>query len=144
MSAASEPRPEQKSPATALSALGPTTHAILRIGAGILFAQHGAQKLFGMFGKEAVPLLSQYGFAGVLEFFGGLILVVGLATRPVSALLTVLMLAAYAMAHMPMGGWPIENRGELALLYALIFVFFTANGAGPWSLDAWLRSRRER
>lgn len=144
MPAAPEPHPDQKTPFGALSAFGPATHAILRIGAGILFMQHGAQKLFGMFGKEAVPLLSQYGFAGVLELFGGLVIVVGLATRPVSALLTLLMLAAYVLAHLPMGGWPIENRGELALLYALLFLFFSANGAGPWSLDAWLRSRRER
>ncbi len=128
---------------SALSAAGPAMQAVLRMGAGLLFMQHGAQKLFGVLGKEAVPLFTQYGFAGVLEFFGGLLIVVGLAVRPVGALLTLLMLVAYGMAHMPESIWPIVNRGELALLYALIFAYFAGNGAGIWSLDAWLSSRRK-
>lgn len=125
---------------TALAGLGPATHAILRIGAGLLFMQHGAQKLFGWLGGlgeagASAELFSMMGLAGVLEFFGGLLIVLGLLTRPVALILVIEMLAAYFMAHMPRGGWPIQNGGELALLYALIYAYLAGNGAGPWSID---------
>lgn len=127
-----------------LEAFGPATHAILRMGAALLMIPHGAQKLFGVLGKEAAPLFTQYGFAGVVEFFGGILIALGLLTRPASALMGLLMIAAYFVGHAGQGALPILNRGEMSLLYALIFAFITANGAGPWSLDAWLRSRRGR
>ena len=133
----------QEARAFALASLGPVTHDLLRIGAALLMIPHGAQKLFGVLGKEAVPLFSQYGFAGAVEFFGGILIALGLATRPVSALLCLLMLAAYFVAHAGQNPWPVLNKGELALLYALIFAFFAANGTGRWSLDTWLR-RRDR
>lgn len=142
-----DPQPSPQDPTSrmpALEALGPATHSILRIGAALLMIPHGAQKLFGVLGKEAVPLFSQYGFAGVVEFFGGLLIALGLLTRPASALLGLVMVAAYVVAHAGQNPWPILNKGELALLYALIFTFLAANGAGPWSLDAWLRRRRGR
>lgn len=120
---------------TSLAAIGPVVHAILRIGAGLLFMQHGAQKLFGLFGGNVVELFSQMGLAGVLEFFGGLLIVLGLFTRPVAIVLTLEMLIAYATAHLPRGVVPIQNNGELALLYAIIFVFLIGHGAGPTSLD---------
>src|SRR5690625_2950509 len=87
------------------------THAILRIGAGLLFMQHGAQKLFGWFGGMGpeggtATLFSLMGLAGVLEFFGGLLIVVGLLTRPVAVVLALEMIAAYFMAHVPLGGFP--------------------------------------
>src|SRR5690606_30858509 len=88
------------------------------------------------------PLFSQLGLAGVLEFFGGLLIVVGLFTQPVGGILVLLMLAAYGIAHMPQGGFPIQNHGELALLYALIFTVFAANGSGPASVDQLLAKRR--
>lgn len=110
-------------------------HAVLRIGAGLLFMQHGAAKLFGMFGGNQVELISQMGLAGVLEFFGGLLIVLGLFTRPVAIILVIEMLWAYFQAHMPQGGAPIENGGELPLLFALIFAFFAAHGPGPTSVD---------
>ncbi|MNR78797.1 hypothetical protein D3C72_94960 [compost metagenome] len=144
MSAAPEspsPRQDQEARGSALAALGPVTHDVLRIGAALLMIPHGAQKLFGVLGKEAVPLFSQYGFAGAVEFFGGILIALGLATRPASALLCLVMLAAYFVGHAGQNPWPILNKGELALLYALIFAFFAANGAGRWSLDAWLRRR---
>ncbi len=127
--------------------LGPATHAIFRIGAGLLFLQHGLQKLFGLLGGVPmpgghVPLASLFGVAGVLEFAGGLLIVAGLGTRPIAIVLLVEMLAAFAMSHMPKGGWPIENGGELALLYALVFAFLAANGAGPFSIDERVESRR--
>ena len=131
-------------PAT-LASIAPWTHALLRIGAGLLYMQHGLQKLFGMFGGmdgagATVTLVSQMGLAGVLETFGGLLLVLGLLTRPVALLLAVEMLVAFFQVHLPQGGAPIQNHGELPLLYMLIFLFFLGHGAGPASLDA--RSHR--
>lgn len=127
--------------------LGGATYAALRIGAGLLFMQHGVTKLFGLLGGidgagATAPLFSQLGLAGVLEFFGGLLIVVGLFTQPVGGILVLLMLAAYGIAHMPQGGFPIQNHGELALLYALIFTVFAANGSGPASVDQLLAKRR--
>jgi putative oxidoreductase len=126
--------------------LAPAAHAVLRIGAGLLFMQHGLQKLFGLLGGTdgnggTAPLMSQFGLAGVLELFGGLLLVLGLFTRPVALVLMLEMLGAYFIAHLPRGGFPIQNGGELALLYALVFGFFATHGAGPYSLDE-RRTRR--
>ena len=119
----------------------PTAVAILRIGTGLLFMQHGLQKLFGLFGGmgapgATAPLMSQMGLAGVLELGGGLLLVVGLFVRPVALVLFVEMIAAYVIAHLPQGPIPVQNGGEMALLYALIFLFLAARGAGPASVDA--------
>jgi putative oxidoreductase len=116
--------------------------AVLRIGAGLLFMQHGLQKLFGMFGGfggtpgATAPLDSLLGVAGILEVVGGALLVAGLFVRPVALILAVEMVVAYFQAHLPQGGMPIQNGGELALLYALVFVFLAARGAGPASVDA--------
>lgn len=132
---------------TRASSLALTTHTLLRIGAGLLFMQHGAQKLFGLFGGvdgagATPPLFSLFGLAGVLEFFGGLLVVVGFLTRPVAVVLALQMVAAYVIAHLPQGGVPVLNGGELALLYAFAWVFLIGNGAGPVSLDAKLRTRK--
>jgi putative oxidoreductase len=123
------------------SSLAPVAHAALRIGAGLLFMQHGVQKLFGWFGGMGpnggtVQLISQFGLAGVLETFGGLLIVLGLLTRPVALVLALEMLVAFFQVHLPQGGVPLQNRGELPLLFSLVFVFLAANGAGPASLDA--------
>ena len=128
------------------SAFAPATHAILRIGAGLLFMQHGVQKLFGWLGGVdgqggTAELFTQFGLAGVLEFFGGLMIVLGLLTRPVALILVIEMIAAYFIAHAPQGGFPVQNGGELALLYALVFLFLTGFGAGPWSLDEVIKRR---
>lgn len=115
------------------------THATLRIAAGILFLQHGLQKIFGAFGGvegSTVPLASMMGAAGLMEMIGGSLIILGLMTRPTAFVLVAEMLVAYAMAHLPQGGWPIENQGELALLYAAIVAFLAAHGAGPVSVDA--------
>jgi putative oxidoreductase len=128
-------------PAT-IARIAPWTHALLRIGAGLLFMEHGLQKLFGMFGGigdtpgVTAPLVSLMGLAGVLETFGGLLLVLGLLTRPVALVLAGEMLAAFLKAHLPRGGVPLENGGELALLYMFVFLFFVGHGAGRASLDA--------
>jgi putative oxidoreductase len=126
--------------------LASATHGVLRIGAGLLFMEHGLQKLFGLLGGmdgkgATAPLMSQFGLAGVLELFGGLLIVLGLFTRPVALVLGLEMLAAFFIAHLPRGGFPIQNGGELALLYVLVFAFLAGNGAGPYSLDE-RRTRR--
>jgi putative oxidoreductase len=125
------------------------THTLLRVGAALLFIEHGLQKLFGLAGGfgapgATAPLASMMGVAGVLEFGGGLLLILGLLTRPVALLLTAEMIVAFTIAHLPRGGWAVQNQGELALLYALIFAFLAAHGAGPLSIDELLRSRRRR
>jgi len=129
------------------SDLGRGTHALLRIAAGLLFFEHGLQKLFGLFGGvqgSTVEIMSQLGVAGILELAGGLLLIFGLFTRPVAVLLIVEMLAAYFKVHAPQGGWPIQNQGELALLYASVFAFLAGNGAGPLSIDEALPVHRSR
>ena len=129
-----------------VASIAPGTHVLLRIGAGLLYMEHGLQKLFGWFGGmggtpgATVPLISQMGLAGVLETFGGLLLVLGLLTRPVAFVLAGEMLVAFFQVHLPQGGAPIQNHGELPLLYMLVFLFFVGHGAGPASLDA--RSQR--
>lgn len=122
-------------------------HGLLRIGAGLLFMQHGAQKLFGLLGGAGgsgapVELMSQLGVAGVLEFFGGALVVLGLATRPVAAVLALLMIVAYFIAHATQAVFPVQNGGELALIYALVFTFLAGSGPGGWSLDALRRRTR--
>jgi putative oxidoreductase len=123
------------------AALGPATHAALRIGAALLYMEHGLQKLFGFFGGVGpnggtVALMSQFGLAGVLETFGALLVLLGLFTRPVALILALEMLVAFFQVHFPRGGAPIQNEGELALLYMFVWLFFAGNGAGPASLDA--------
>lgn len=135
-----------------MSATLQITRALLRIVTGLLFLQHGAQKLFGWFGgmggSGATAALSTLpGIAGILEFYGGILVLVGLLTRPVAFLLAGEMAVAYFRSHAPHGFWPIENHGELAALYAFLFLFFAAHGAGSFSLDSLLFHRphhRER
>ncbi|HYM22330.1 MAG TPA: DoxX family protein, partial [Vicinamibacterales bacterium] len=93
-------------------------------------------------GGHKAALVAQMGAAGVLEFFGGALIVAGLVTRPVAAILVGEMCVAFAQQHLPRGGVPLENGGELALLYALIYLLFAATGAGPVSLDAAFFGRR--
>jgi len=127
-----------------LSSWSPRLLSIQRIVAAMLFMQHGAQKLFGMpaeHPKDAVDLFSLMGLAGTLELFGGLLLLLGLFTRPVAFLLAGEMAFAYFMAHAPKGFWPILNRGELAALYCFVFLYLAAAGGGVWSIDR-LRKRR--
>ncbi|RMD58251.1 DoxX family protein [Candidatus Woesearchaeota archaeon] len=116
-------------------------HALVlfRLVFGLLFMVHGAQKLFGLFGGNAVPLASLLGVAGVVEFFGGILIAIGLLTRLVSALSAVQMLVAYVMVHAPKGWNPVANKGELALLYFAAFVLLAVWGGGRASLDAALK-----
>jgi putative oxidoreductase len=117
----------------------PYARSLLRIGTALLFLTHGTQKLFGVpaaESREPVELLSLLGLAGILEVFGGVLVLVGLFTRPVALVLAAEMAVAYFMAHAPRGAWPILNGGELAVLYCLTWLYFSAADPGPWSLDA--------
>jgi putative oxidoreductase len=118
--------------------------SITRMVTAALFMQHGAQKLFGLPAhppKVPVELFSQLGLAGVLEFFGGLLLLLGLFTRPVAFLLAGEMAVAYFMVHAPRAFWPIVNGGELAVLYCFLFLYLSLAGGGQWSLDHHRRHR---
>lgn len=120
----------------------PVALSLLRIVMGFLYMPHGAQKLFGAFGDQPAELLSLMGVAGVLEVFGGLMILVGWYTRPVAFLLSGQMAVAYWLRHAPDGLWPILNGGELAAFYCFAYLFLSTAGGGPWSLDAWLRKRQ--
>lgn len=118
---------------------------LLRIVAGFLFWQHGAQKLFGILGRDApVEFFSLIGLAGILETVGGILLVLGLFTRPVAFILAGEMAWAYFQSHAPNGFWPIMNRGELAALYSFVFLYLAARGGGGFSVDGILRLRKQR
>ena len=121
------------------------THTLLRVVTGLMFWQHGAQKLFGWLGgRQVQDLVSLAGVAGVLEFAGGILIVAGLLTRPVAFILSGEMAFAYFMSHAPRGLWPIENRGEPSVLFCFLFLFFAAHGAGRYSIDALLGRRVNR
>lgn len=113
------------------------THALLRIVTGLLFLWHGTQKLFGypIPMPEGVPAFIIY-VAGSLELFGGILLMIGLFTRWTAFVCSGLMAFAYWMAHGLNAVLPIQNGGELAALYCFVFLYFSARGAGIWSVDA--------
>jgi putative oxidoreductase len=116
------------------------TYFLLRVVAGFLLWQSGAAILLGWFGGMpgggSPPLLSQVGIGGVLEFFGGLVIMLGLFTRPIAFILSGMMAVAYWQFHAPHGTWPLQNQGLPAVLLCFIFLYMAAKGAGAWSLDA--------
>jgi putative oxidoreductase len=125
----------------------PQLLSVLRIVTAFLFIAHGTQKLFGFPTSQPgtpVELGSLIGMAGILETFGGALLLVGLLSRPIAFLLSGEMAVAYFLRHSPQGFWPALNGGELAVLYCFLFLFLAAAGPGVWSLDAVLRRARTR
>lgn len=121
--------------------------SILRIMSALLFMAHGTQKLLGFPARSgpAPDLLSLGGVAGMLEVFGGALLVIGLFTRPVAFVLSGLMAFAYFIAHAPRDFFPVLNGGDAAVLYCFVFLYFVASGPGVWSVDAMRgSSSRER
>ncbi|XVH32623.1 DoxX family protein [Haloferacaceae archaeon DSL9] len=119
---------------------------VFRVFVGLLFAQHGAQKLFGAFGGVdgsggTAPLVSMYGVAGVIELVGGLLVALGLLTRLVALIAAAEMLVAQLIAHLPMGLVPIENGGELGLLYFAAFLVLAVHGGGRYGLERLLVGR---
>ncbi len=118
-----------------LERYAPYLYAAMRAVFGFLFLFHGLQKLFGLFGRAAVPLASLPGTAGVIELVAGLLIMVGWKTRPAAFLASGEMAVAYFMAHQPNGAWPIQNGGELAALYCFAFLFIAARGSGTLSIE---------
>jgi len=123
---------------------GQVTYFLLRVVSGFLFLQAGGLILFGWFGgmpgqPSPPPLMSQTGIGGMLEFFGGIAIMLGLLTRPVAFILSGLMAVAYWQFHAPNGAWPVQNQGVPAVLFCFIFLYMAAHGAGDWSLDALFR-----
>jgi len=121
------------------SSFAPQLRSVLRIAAALMFLQSGTMKLFDW--PLAMPggtpsLMSQVGFGGLLEVVGGTLLLVGLFTRPVAFVLSGEMAVAYFQFHYPNGFWPIVNQGQPAALYCFIWLYLSAAGPGPWSLDA--------
>ena len=115
-------------------------YAAMRVMVGLMFAQHGAQKLFGWLGGMggdggSAPFLSLMFFAGIVEFFGGLLVAVGFQTSWAAFLASGQMAVAYFWRHAPGGFFPIENRGELAVVYCFIFLYIASQGGRTLSLD---------
>jgi len=129
------------------AALPRIAHAMLRAMTGLLFMQHGLQKLFGLLGDPSrpwggpPPAFSQFWIAGVLELFGGFLVAIGLFTRPVAFLLAGEMAVAYFQAHAPQNFFPVRNRGEVVVLFCFVFFYLFATGAGPFSVDSALGRR---
>jgi putative oxidoreductase len=106
----------------------PLAYQLMRIVVGVLFAFHGAQKLFGLFGMQRMPLASQFGVAGIIELVGGLLVAAGVAVTPVAFICSGEMAAAYFKSHFPKGMLPIQNQGELAVLYCFVFLYISTRG----------------
>jgi len=125
----------------------PQLLSVLRIVSAFLFMQYGSTKLLG-FPAEVMPgggtaaPLSLAGIAAILELFGGALLFVGLFTRPVAFLLSGEMAFAYFIGHAPQGIWPILNQGVPAIFFCFLWLYISAAGPGPWSIDAALRRRK--
>jgi putative oxidoreductase len=118
-----------------LRKLEPQAYALLRIATGLLFLFHGLQKMFGLFGGQRVPLASLMGAAGIIELVGGGLVMIGLLTPLAAFVCSGEMAYAYFTAHQPSGTWPIQNRGELAALYAFVFQYIATRGTGIWGVE---------
>jgi putative oxidoreductase len=123
-----------------LGRFAPHLYALLRIVAGLLFACHGAQKLLGVFGGQQVALMSRPGLAGVIELGGGVMIAIGLFASLAAFIASGEMAAAYFLAHAPRGLLPIQNQGELAVLYCFLFLYIAARGNGMCSVQGGRRT----
>jgi putative oxidoreductase len=119
----------------------PYVLSILRIAVALLFLEHGTSRLLGFPSPLPTPqMFTMYWFAGAIELTGGVLLLVGLLTRPAAFIMSGEMAFAYFISHAPNGFFPILNRGDGAILFCFIFLYIAVAGAGPWSLDAlWRR-----
>lgn len=118
-----------------LGAVESPIYSLMRVVVGVLFACHGAQKLFGVLGGHSMlhnPLMLG---AGIIEFGGGLLVAIGLFTSVAALVASGEMAVAYFMMHAPAGFWPIVNKGELAVVYCFIFLYISAHGAGRFAVE---------
>jgi putative oxidoreductase len=121
------------------STIGPILLSVLRIVAGLLFLEHGAIKLLGFPPGSPMPMPPAFTllwFAGAIELVGGVLIALGLFTRTAAFICAGEMAVAYFMAHAPQGLFPANNMGDAAILYCFIFLYLSAAGPGPWSVDA--------
>jgi putative oxidoreductase len=121
--------------------------SVLRIVAGVMFMSAGTVKVFGFPGTpfgpmDPVPLMSQMGIGGIIEIVGGLLITIGLFTRPAAFICSGQMAVAYFQFHFPKSIYPTENDGTGAALYCFVFLYLVFAGAGSWSIDAAIRRRR--
>jgi putative oxidoreductase len=134
----------ESNPVAKWSAFAPELRSVLRIVAAFMFMLSGTMKLFAFPAGVppdggTLPWMSQAGIGGMLEVFGGGLVLLGLFTRPIAFLLSGEMAVAYFQFHFPQGFWPTMNGGVPAALYCFVWLYFSAAGAGPWSLDAMRR-----
>lgn len=134
--------------ATSWGKASPYLRSVLRIIMGFLFMQHGGEKLLGIPGHEHLVLIAPDhmltlvpGLAGLLELGGGFLILLGLFTRPVAFIVSGEMAFAYFMVHIHHGLWPFENGGGMAISFCFVFLFLSAAGGGPWSLDRLFRRK---
>ncbi len=111
------------------------TYALMRLMVGLMFAQHGARKLFGVLGVHQMQLRSLMGLAGVIEFGGGLMIALGLLSSVAAFIAAGEMAYAYFTVHAPQNVWPIINHGEPAVVFCFVFLYIASMGSGPYSLD---------
>jgi putative oxidoreductase len=114
-------------------------YCLMRLMVGLGFAQHGAQKLFGALGGQKVPLAGLMGLAGIIEFFGGLLIAIGLFAGWAAFIAAGEMAVAYFMVHASGGFWPVINKGELAVAYCFVFLYIATRGSGRYSVEAALK-----
>ena len=127
-----------------LTPWAPRVLSVLRIVTGLLFVEHGTQKLLGFPPGEyaGAPIeLTPMGMSGVLELVGGALILIGLFTRPVAFILCGMMAVAYWMAHYPQNPYPVNNQGDAAILYCFVFLYLVFAGAGPISIDAMMKKK---
>jgi putative oxidoreductase len=119
-------------------------HDTVRIVAGVLFFQHGAQKIFGILGaEESVALGSRLGLAGIIEMTTGALIALGLFTPVAAFIASGEMAVAFFIAHVPRGSiWPLVNGGEPAVLFCFLFLYLASRDSGDWSLDRMLKDRK--
>jgi putative oxidoreductase len=117
-------------------------YSLMRLMTGLLFACHGAQKLFGVLGSPQlvhVPLMLA---AGIIEFFGGMLVALGVFTSVAALIASGEMATAYFLSHAPHGLWPIKNHGELAVLFCFVFLYIASRGDGAWGIRRFLKGKR--
>jgi putative oxidoreductase len=128
-----------------LAGYAPQAYAAMRIVVGLLFFCHGLQKVFGLFGGvkgAAVPLASVLGAAGLIELVAGALIAIGFAAGTAAFIASGEMAVAYFGSHLPAGFWPLQNGGELAVLYCFVFLYMATRGSGIWSVDAARRAKQ--